>query len=86
MSVAGTHDLDHVDRVSSFALDALPADETADVAARIAACVQCRRELDALRPLVGAFVAWPTDVLRPPAPLWDRVASRIAAETGRAVA
>jgi anti-sigma factor ChrR (cupin superfamily) len=26
---------------------------------------------------VGAFVDWPTDVLRPPTPLWDRLVQRI---------
>src|SRR5262249_57992534 len=50
---------------------------------QIAACPECRNELHALRPVVGSFVSWPTDVLRPPTPLWDRLARRIAAETGQ---
>ena len=35
-----------------------------------------------LRPVIDSFVAWPTDVLRPSASLWDRLAQRIAGETG----
>jgi anti-sigma factor ChrR (cupin superfamily) len=32
-----------------------------------------------------AFVSWPTDVLRPSTSLWERLAGRIAAETGQVV-
>ena len=53
------------------------------VEAHIADCAECRQELATLRPIVDAFVAWPTDVLRPSASLWDRLSQRIAAETGR---
>ena len=35
-----------------------------------------------LRPVIEAFVSWPTDVLRPATSLWDRLAQRIAVETG----
>jgi anti-sigma factor ChrR (cupin superfamily) len=35
-----------------------------------------------LRPIIDSFVSWPTDVLRPGAPLQERLARRIAAETG----
>jgi anti-sigma factor ChrR (cupin superfamily) len=77
------HDQDHAERVSLHALGALPADEVSAVEAQIAACAECRTELDALRPIIGSFVSWPTDVLRPPTPLWARVAQRIAAETGQ---
>ena len=35
-----------------------------------------------LRPIVDGFVDWPTDVLRPPTPLWGRLTQRIAAESG----
>ena len=74
----------HLDLLFLYALHALPPDETAVAEAQIAACVECRRELDGLRPVVGSFVAWPTDVLRPSASLWDRLAQRIASEAGRA--
>ncbi len=82
MSSPRHHDRDHADRVALYAIDALPTDERSVTEAAIGECVECRRELDALRPVVDAFVSWPTDVLRPPAPLWDRLARRIGAETG----
>ena len=82
MRSSANHDQDHVERVSLYALQALPAGELPTVEAQIAVCVECREELDALQPVIGSFVSWPTDVLRPPRPLWDRVARRIAAETG----
>jgi len=82
MSSSDEHDHDHVERVSLYALHAVPAGELAAVEAQIAACSDCLQELDALRPTVASLVSWPVDVLRPPKPLWDRLARRIAAETG----
>jgi len=79
------HERDHGDAVCLYALQALPADEVPAVEAQIAACPDCRQEVETLRPIVGAFVAWPTAVLRPAASLWDRLATRIAAETGQPV-
>jgi anti-sigma factor ChrR (cupin superfamily) len=35
-----------------------------------------------MRPVLDAFVGWPTDVLRPMPALQERLAHRIAAETG----
>jgi anti-sigma factor ChrR (cupin superfamily) len=52
--------------------------------AQISGCAECRQELETLRPVINAFVAWPTDVLRPSASLWERLARRIAAETSQA--
>jgi anti-sigma factor ChrR (cupin superfamily) len=83
MRSSGNHDQDHVERVSLYALQALPAGEVPAVEAQIAACTECREELDGLDPVIGSFVSWPTDVLRPPTPLWGRLAQRIAAETGQ---
>jgi anti-sigma factor ChrR (cupin superfamily) len=71
--------------VSVYALSALPASEAAAVEAHLATCPVCRRELEELRAVVDRFVAWPTDVLRPKASLRDRLARRIASETGRPV-
>jgi ChrR Cupin-like domain len=73
----------HLESVVLYALQALPAGDVASAGARIAACPDCRQELETLRPIVGAFVSWPTDVLRPDATLWDRLAQRISAETGQ---
>jgi anti-sigma factor ChrR (cupin superfamily) len=77
------HGQDHAELVFLYALQALPSNEAARAGAHIAGCAECRQEMEALRSIINSFVAWPTDVLRPPAPLWDRLARRIAAETGQ---
>jgi anti-sigma factor ChrR (cupin superfamily) len=69
--------------LTAYALQALPASELAAAEAHIAACSECRRELESLRPVVDRFVAWTSDVLRPTASLAERLARRIAAETGK---
>jgi quercetin dioxygenase-like cupin family protein len=79
-TAANGHDQAHVDIVYLYTLKALPADELAAAEAQIAGCADCRDEIDALRPVTNALVAWPTDVLRPPVALWDRVAQRIGHE------
>src|SRR5947199_6230005 len=66
-----------------YAAQALAASEVAAAQAHIAACPDCRRELESLRPVVDRFVAWPTDVLRPTTSLQARLAFRIAEETGK---
>src|SRR5690242_13477070 len=66
----------------AYAAQALPASEVAAAEGHIATCPECRRELESLRPVVDRFVAWPTDVLRPTIALAERLARRIAAETG----
>ena len=82
MTASSDHDRDHVERVFLYALQALPAGEVGGVEAHLAACAECRRELETLRPTICAFVSWPTDVLRAPASLWERLTRRIATETG----
>jgi anti-sigma factor ChrR (cupin superfamily) len=82
-SVPGRHDQDHLESVFLYALQALPSSEVAVVEAQISACTDCRQEIETLRPVVGSFASWPTDVLRPFASLWERLAQRIAVETGR---
>ncbi len=79
-------DLNPCDRAElafAHALQALPASEVAAAEAHIAACPDCRRELESLRAVVDRFVSWPTDVLRPTAPLQARLALRLAQETGK---
>lgn len=71
------------EQTSAYAAEALPRAEIAAAEAHIASCPDCRRELEGLRPVVNAFVSWPTDVLRPTSSLQGRLALRIAAETGR---
>lgn len=72
----------HLELTVLHALKALPADDAASAESHLAGCAECQEELAALRPTIDALVAWPTDVLRPTAPLWDRLARRIAAESG----
>ena len=78
------HDRDYLELVFLHALQVLPASEIPVLEAHLAECAECRQEMETLRPIVGAFVSWPTDVLRPPDSLWGRVAERIAGETGQA--
>jgi anti-sigma factor ChrR (cupin superfamily) len=77
-----SHSHDHVESLFLYALHALPSDEARAVEARISECAHCRDEMESLRPLVSSFVSWPTDVLRPSASLWDRLARRVADEAG----
>jgi anti-sigma factor ChrR (cupin superfamily) len=73
---------DCTELISVYALDALPPNEAATLEAHIADCAECRQELERLRSMVDSFVAWPSDVLRPSALLQERLAARIADETG----
>lgn len=82
-SGSGQHDRDYGELVFLHALQALPSSEVPVVEAHLAACAECRQESETLRPIIGAFVSWPTDVLRPPVSLWERLAGRIAVETGQ---
>jgi anti-sigma factor ChrR (cupin superfamily) len=83
-SGSGDHDRDSLESVFLYALQVLPSSERLVVEAHILECADCRRELETLRPVVDAFTSWPTDVLRPSASLWERLAQRIGAETGKA--
>ena len=82
-SGSDTHDRDYPELVFLYALGALPSSERSVVEAHISACADCQQEMETLRPTIGAFVSWPTDVLRPSASLWERLAGRISAETGQ---
>jgi ChrR-like protein with cupin domain len=81
-SGSSEHAPDHLETLCLYALQALPAGEVLAAEAQIAACSDCRQELQMLRPVVDAFVSWPTDLLRPSTSLWERLARRITAETG----
>lgn len=76
------HGTAHLDLLIGYALQILPSDDVSVVEANLSNCADCRRELETLRPVVDAFVSWPTDLLRPLASLWDRLAQRIAPDTG----
>lgn len=81
-SASDKHGQDHAELVFLYALQALPSSEVAVVGAQISACADCQQEMETLRPIIDSFVSWPTDVLRPSASLWERLAQRIAPETG----
>src|SRR6058998_2144471 len=67
----------------AHALQILPESEVAAAEAHIASCPDCQRELESLRAVVGRFVSWPADVLRPTTSMQGRLALRIAEETGK---
>jgi hypothetical protein len=81
-SASGKHGQDHSDLVLLYVLHALPSSEVPVAEMNISACSECRHEMEMLRPIIESFVSWPTDVLRPSASLWERLAQRIAMETG----
>jgi anti-sigma factor ChrR (cupin superfamily) len=82
-SKSGEHDREHLDLVFLYVLQALPSSEIPVVEAHTSSCEDCRQEIETLRPIIGSFVSWPTDVLRPSVSLWGRLAQRIAEETGK---
>ncbi len=82
-SKSGQHDPEHLDLVFLYALGVLPSSEMPVVEAHISSCADCQQEMKTLRPVVGLFVSWPTDVLRPSVSLWGPLAQRIAEETGK---
>ena len=46
---------DQAERLSGYAVDALPAAEVVAMQAHLAVCAECRGELAALRPVVDSF-------------------------------
>jgi len=72
-------------QLPAYVMRTLRPDEASAVEAHLASCSYCRQELERLRPVADSFVFWPTDVLRPPASLQERLARRIAAETGESL-
>jgi len=80
--MSSTRDINRCDQslqVSAYVMQALPPDEAAAVEAHLASCAQCREELETLRPVADSLAFWPTNLLRPPASLRERLARRIAA-------
>jgi hypothetical protein len=65
---------EHTERLGEYALQVLPSREAEEIEAHVYQCEVCREEMETIRPVVDSFVAWPTDVLRPPVPLWSRLA------------
>ena len=82
MSTVQTNRCAQSEVTCAYALEALPESELPAIEAHIAACPDCRSELESLRSVTKRFVSWPTSVLRPTAALQARLARRIAEETG----
>ena len=78
------NDCEHGEVVAAYAMRALSDDAARGLEGHFGSCWQCRREVEALLPVVDAFIAWPTDLLRPRWDLRSSLAKRIAAETGAA--
>ena len=83
-SESNVHERDHLDSVYLHAIQALPPSETARVEAQLAACEECRLELESLRGVVDTFASWPTGVLRPSSSLWERLERRIGTDAAPA--
>lgn len=66
--------------VAAWSLGALPADEVAAVRAHVDVCLTCQAHAHAIQEVVKSFADWPTEVVRPGPPLWDRLAGRLAGE------
>lgn len=80
MTATSSTACERAERVAEYVLRALPPSERSAFETHIEQCPACRQELDALRPVVDALADWPIDILRPPTPLWTRLAQRIAGD------
>jgi hypothetical protein len=83
MSTFHGNGCEHSEVTCACAAQALAASEVAAAEAHIASCPDCLSEWESLRPVVDKFVSWPTDVLRPAMSLQERLARRIAGDTGK---
>jgi quercetin dioxygenase-like cupin family protein len=83
-SMQDQRDEDHLETAALYALQALPESEISRFEVHLSGCAECLREIETLRPAIGNFASWPTDLLRPPTPLWQRLSQRISEESGRA--
>lgn len=71
-----------MEQVELYALEFPGAEAATDMEAHLRNCAECRSELAQLRRLIEGFAHWPTDVLRPSEASWERLANRLAEETG----
>jgi quercetin dioxygenase-like cupin family protein len=81
MTATPKNGCERTEGVTEYALRALPASERSAFEQHVGDCSECRKELEALRPVIDTFVDWPTDILRPPTPLWERLEQRIAPDS-----
>ena len=78
------NDCEQGELVAAYVARGLSDDDARGLETHFGSCWQCRREVEALLPVADAFVAWPTDLLRPRWDLRSSLAKRIADETGGA--
>jgi quercetin dioxygenase-like cupin family protein len=81
-SIPRKPDEDHLETAALYALQALSENEISVFEDHLSTCAECLREIETLRPMIGSFASWPTDILRPPASLWKRLSQRISDESG----
>jgi anti-sigma factor ChrR (cupin superfamily) len=81
MTIASKPGCEQTERVAEYAVRALPGSETSSFEAHLNKCPECRQELEAIRPIIGAFVDWPTDILRPAGSLWGQLVERIGIDS-----
>jgi anti-sigma factor ChrR (cupin superfamily) len=81
-SAPDKHNHEQLELLCLYALEVLPSSEIPALEAHISGCRECQNELESLRPVTASLAAWPTDVLRPPRALRQRLAERIASDTG----
>jgi anti-sigma factor ChrR (cupin superfamily) len=72
---------EQAEMVALYALNSLDPAESQALETHIASCVECQQECESLRSTAQSLAFWPTDVLRPSASLWGRLAQRIATDT-----
>jgi quercetin dioxygenase-like cupin family protein len=75
----------HTELTSAYAIRALSSSDMPAAEKHINSCSECQRELAMLRPAARALAMWPADVLIPKPSLQERLARRIAEETGAEV-
>jgi quercetin dioxygenase-like cupin family protein len=67
-----------VEDVPLYAVRALPPTDAQIMEDHIASCEVCRQRWTELGPIIESFCAWPVDIARPSALLWDQLLARIA--------
>jgi len=82
MNSNGKPESEHSGQVYLYALQTLAPNEASAFEVHLSECADCRKEYEAIKPIVASFVSWPTDVLRPGRSLWKELSRRIAEETG----
>jgi hypothetical protein len=80
-SMSDQHTQGDLEMVFLYVLKALPSREMARVEAHISRCDRCHKEMETLLPAAELLVGWTSPEL-PPASLWQRLALRIAEDTG----